>query len=61
MVDLLNFSFITYVLQILLDVVSVFNMVSSLSQKKQSIKINQEGIEVTPCLISEIILFAILS
>ncbi|XP_059444169.1 uncharacterized protein LOC132176069 [Corylus avellana] len=32
--------------QILLDVVSVFNMVSSLSQKKQYIKINQEGIEV---------------
>ncbi|XP_021828766.1 uncharacterized protein LOC110769151 [Prunus avium] len=32
--------------QILLDVVSVFNMVSSLSQKKQSIKINQGGLEV---------------
>ncbi|PRQ31664.1 hypothetical protein RchiOBHm_Chr5g0037971 [Rosa chinensis] len=32
--------------QILLDVVSVFNMVSSLSQKKQSVKINQEGVEV---------------
>ncbi|XP_062170772.1 uncharacterized protein LOC133876498 [Alnus glutinosa] len=32
--------------QILLDVVSVFNMVSYLSQKKQCIKINQEGIEV---------------
>ncbi|XP_061996419.1 uncharacterized protein LOC133714333 isoform X4 [Rosa rugosa] len=31
--------------QILLDVVSVFNMVSSLSQKKQSVKINQ-GVEV---------------
>ncbi|KAH9651530.1 DUF4477 domain-containing protein [Citrus sinensis] len=32
--------------QILLDVVSVFNIVSSLSQKKHSVKINQEGIEV---------------
>ncbi|GLT72629.1 hypothetical protein SLA2020_445460 [Shorea laevis] len=32
--------------QILLDVVSAFNMISSLSQKKQYIKINQEGIEV---------------
>ncbi|XP_050368596.1 uncharacterized protein LOC126786723 [Argentina anserina] len=32
--------------QILLDVVSVFNMVSSLSEKKQSVKINHEGIEV---------------
>ncbi|KAL5736000.1 hypothetical protein ACOSQ2_030788 [Xanthoceras sorbifolium] len=32
--------------QILLDVVSVFNMVSSLAQKKQSIRITQEGIEV---------------
>lgn len=32
--------------QILLDVVSVFNTVSSLSQKKHSVKINQEGIEV---------------
>ncbi|KAL6202323.1 hypothetical protein ACLB2K_026031 [Fragaria x ananassa] len=32
--------------QILLDVVSVFNMVSSLSQKKQSVKINHEGVEV---------------
>ncbi|WCJ37195.1 hypothetical protein M5689_018347 [Euphorbia peplus] len=32
--------------QILLDFVSVFNMVSSLSQKKQSVKITQEGIEV---------------
>ncbi|KAI3753906.1 hypothetical protein L2E82_25971 [Cichorium intybus] len=32
--------------QILLDVVSVFNMVSSLSQKQQSVKLNQEGIEV---------------
>uniref|UniRef100_A0A2N9I328 Nucleolus and neural progenitor protein-like N-terminal domain-containing protein n=1 Tax=Fagus sylvatica TaxID=28930 RepID=A0A2N9I328_FAGSY len=32
--------------QILLDVVSVFNMVSSLAQKKQSVKISQEGIEV---------------
>ncbi|XP_058001359.1 uncharacterized protein LOC110670780 [Hevea brasiliensis] len=31
--------------QILLDVVSVFNMVYSLSQKKQSIKITKEGIE----------------
>ncbi|KAI9185879.1 hypothetical protein LWI28_011520 [Acer negundo] len=32
--------------QILLDVVSVFNTVSSLSQKKQSVKITQERIEV---------------
>ncbi|GAB2287164.1 hypothetical protein Dimus_021548 [Dionaea muscipula] len=32
--------------QILLDVVSVYNEVSSISQKKQSIKINQDGIEV---------------
>ncbi|XP_076885639.1 uncharacterized protein LOC143535202 [Bidens hawaiensis] len=32
--------------QILLDVVSVFNMASSLSRKRQSIKLNQEGIEV---------------
>ncbi|XP_035540714.1 uncharacterized protein LOC109012145 isoform X2 [Juglans regia] len=31
---------------ILHDVVSIFNMVSSISQKKQSVKINQEGIEV---------------
>ncbi|KAJ0508851.1 hypothetical protein HanIR_Chr11g0521961 [Helianthus annuus] len=32
--------------QILLDVVAAFNMVSSLSRKRQSIKLNQEGIEV---------------
>ncbi|KAA8526957.1 hypothetical protein F0562_008814 [Nyssa sinensis] len=32
--------------QILLDVVSVFNMVSSLSQKEQSVKLTQEGFEV---------------
>ncbi|GAV68614.1 hypothetical protein CFOL_v3_12117 [Cephalotus follicularis] len=32
--------------QILLDAVSVFNLVSSLSQRKQSVKIKQEGIEV---------------
>nr|XP_023886792.1 uncharacterized protein LOC111998905 [Quercus suber] len=32
--------------QILLDVVSVFKMVSSLAQKKQSVKISQEGIEI---------------
>ncbi|KAJ1441380.1 Aspartic peptidase domain superfamily [Sesbania bispinosa] len=32
--------------QILLDVVSLFNTVSSLSRKKQSIKITHEGIEV---------------
>lgn len=31
--------------QVLLDVVSVFNKVSSLSQKKHSVKISQEGIE----------------
>ncbi|BBH01952.1 hypothetical protein Prudu_012371 [Prunus dulcis] len=41
---------------ILLDVVSVFNMVSSLSQKKQSIKINQGGLEVTPSFILKITL-----
>lgn len=40
-----------YILQILLDVVSVFNMVSSLSQKKQSVKINHEGVEVSPSLV----------
>ncbi|XP_031406948.1 uncharacterized protein LOC116215390 isoform X2 [Punica granatum] len=32
--------------QILLDVVSVFNMVSSLSQERQSVKLTQEGIEI---------------
>ncbi|KAL6975302.1 hypothetical protein U1Q18_024098 [Sarracenia purpurea var. burkii] len=32
--------------QILLDVVTVFNMVSSLSQKEQSVKLTQEGFEV---------------
>ncbi|KAJ7960722.1 Calcium-dependent protein kinase 14 [Quillaja saponaria] len=32
--------------QILLDVVSLFNMISFLSQKKQSVKITQEGVEV---------------
>uniref|UniRef100_A0A2P2JWF6 Uncharacterized protein MANES_03G127300 n=1 Tax=Rhizophora mucronata TaxID=61149 RepID=A0A2P2JWF6_RHIMU len=32
--------------QLLLDVVSVFNMVSSISQKKQSVKITEGGIEV---------------
>ncbi|KAH9613026.1 hypothetical protein KSS87_019856 [Heliosperma pusillum] len=32
--------------QMLLDVVSLFNEVSSLAQKKQSIKITQDGIEV---------------
>ncbi|XP_076935619.1 uncharacterized protein LOC143602374 [Bidens hawaiensis] len=32
--------------QILLDVVSVFNMASALSRKRQSIKLNKEGIEV---------------
>ncbi|CAK9150265.1 unnamed protein product [Ilex paraguariensis] len=32
--------------QVLLDVVLVFNMVSSLSQKEQTVKINQEGFEV---------------
>ncbi|KAL5548291.1 hypothetical protein UlMin_003522 [Ulmus minor] len=32
--------------QILLDVVSIFNMVSSLSLKKQSVKITQQGLEV---------------
>jgi len=37
--------------QILLDVVSVFNMVSSLSQEKQSVKITQEGLEVGHILI----------
>lgn len=32
--------------QILLDVVSIFNIVSSLSRKEQSVKLTQEGIEV---------------
>ncbi|XP_057474822.1 uncharacterized protein LOC130762949 isoform X2 [Actinidia eriantha] len=32
--------------QILLDVVTIFNMVSSLSQKQQSVKLTQEGFEV---------------
>ncbi|KAJ4827351.1 hypothetical protein Tsubulata_003309 [Turnera subulata] len=32
--------------QVLLDIVSIFNMVSSLSQMKQSVKINQKGVEV---------------
>ncbi|XP_010267701.1 PREDICTED: uncharacterized protein LOC104604847 [Nelumbo nucifera] len=32
--------------QMLLDVVSVFNMVSDLSQKKHSVKLTQDGIEV---------------
>ncbi|KAM6585417.1 hypothetical protein CsatB_012419 [Cannabis sativa] len=32
--------------QILLDVVSVFNMVSSLSRKKHSVKITEDGLEV---------------
>uniref|UniRef100_A0A5B6Z3F1 Nucleolus and neural progenitor protein-like N-terminal domain-containing protein n=1 Tax=Davidia involucrata TaxID=16924 RepID=A0A5B6Z3F1_DAVIN len=32
--------------QILLDVVSVFNMVSSLSQKEHSVKLTQEGFQV---------------
>ncbi|KAK6934560.1 Nucleolus and neural progenitor protein-like, N-terminal domain, partial [Dillenia turbinata] len=32
--------------QILLDAVTVFNMVSSLSQRQQSVKITQDGIEV---------------
>lgn len=32
--------------QILLDVVSVFNIVSSISQKKQSVKLTHEGVEV---------------
>ncbi|KAI8009726.1 hypothetical protein LOK49_LG06G00542 [Camellia lanceoleosa] len=32
--------------QILLDVVTVFNMVSSLSQKEQSVKLTHEGFEV---------------
>ncbi|KAK4780436.1 hypothetical protein SAY87_016542 [Trapa incisa] len=32
--------------QILLDVVSVFNMVTSISQKRQSIKLTQEGTEI---------------
>ncbi|XP_062087854.1 uncharacterized protein LOC133794573 [Humulus lupulus] len=32
--------------QILLDVVSVFNTVSSLSRKKQSVKITEDGLEV---------------
>ncbi|XP_048132565.1 uncharacterized protein LOC115730690 isoform X2 [Rhodamnia argentea] len=32
--------------QILLDIVSVFNIVSSISQKKQSVKLMHEGVEV---------------
>lgn len=43
----LVFTFFFFPLQILLDVVSVFNTVSSFSQKKHSVKINQEGIEVS--------------
>ncbi|VFQ88061.1 unnamed protein product [Cuscuta campestris] len=34
------------VIQMLLDVVCVFNCVSSMSQKKQSVKLNTEGFEV---------------
>lgn len=34
------------VVQILLDVVSVFNKVSSISKKKQVVTINQDGIQV---------------
>jgi len=41
---------LVFLLQILLDVVSVFKMVSSLAQKKQSVKISQEGIEVGTCV-----------
>ncbi|KAJ0103166.1 hypothetical protein Patl1_04268 [Pistacia atlantica] len=40
-----NYPVVGFVFQILLDVVLVFNMVSSLSQKKHSVKITQEGIE----------------
>ncbi|KMS95477.1 hypothetical protein BVRB_007820 [Beta vulgaris subsp. vulgaris] len=36
---------LSHYLPMLLDVVSVFNEVSSLAQKKQSIKITQDGIE----------------
>ncbi|KAM7252560.1 hypothetical protein ACFE04_024443 [Oxalis oulophora] len=36
----------TLVQQILLDVVSVYNIVTSLSRERQSVKINHEGIEV---------------
>ncbi|RZC51730.1 hypothetical protein C5167_020153 [Papaver somniferum] len=32
--------------QILLDVVSVYNMISSISQKEHSVKLNRQGIEV---------------
>ncbi|KAI3914496.1 hypothetical protein MKW92_052921 [Papaver armeniacum] len=32
--------------QILLDVVSVFNMISSISQKEHSVKLNRQGIQV---------------
>jgi len=45
----LLYCFITwslFELQMLLDVVTVFNEVSSIAQKKQSIKITQDGIEV---------------
>lgn len=41
---------LVFLLQILLDVVSVFKMVSSLAQKKQSVRISQEGIEVGTCV-----------
>ena len=45
----LLYCFITwslFELQMLLDVVTVFNEVSSIAQKQQSIKITQDGIEV---------------
>lgn len=42
-------------LQLLLDVVSVFNRVSTLSRKKQSVKITEDGLEVS--LLSDFLLF----
>ncbi|RZC49847.1 hypothetical protein C5167_018280 [Papaver somniferum] len=36
--------------QILLDVVSVYNMISSISQKEHSVKLNRQGIEALECI-----------
>ncbi|KAI3934851.1 hypothetical protein MKW92_020946 [Papaver armeniacum] len=38
--------FLLHCRQILLDVVSVYNMISSISQKEHSVKLNRQGIEV---------------
>lgn len=37
---------IYFYMQILLDVVTVFNVASSLSRKEQSVKLTQDGLEV---------------